>query len=127
MHLPLRKRLHIVTLTIFNEYLIVTVITFRKYLIVTITISKKYLIVKVTMFKKHLIVTFSKANLNFSQLGAVHKPPDSMRRGGGGIFNSPSNNLKVQKDMSKSLKYLSLSTSLRFLFKPGKSSLVRWN
>ena len=46
-----RKRLHIVTVTIFKEYLIVTVTTFRKYLIVTVTISKKYLIVTVTMFK----------------------------------------------------------------------------
>ena len=35
-----RKRLHIVTVTIFKEYLIVTV-----------TISKKNLIVTVTMFK----------------------------------------------------------------------------
>jgi hypothetical protein len=48
------------------------------------------------MFKKHLLVTFSKANLNFPPLGAVYKPPDLMKRGGG-LFNSPMNNLKAQK------------------------------
>ena len=62
---PLRKRLHIVTVTMFKEYLIVTITTFRKYLIVTVTISKKYLIVTVTMFKEYLIVTFSKQILMF--------------------------------------------------------------
>ena len=45
---PARKRLHIVTVTIFKDDLIVTVTTLRKYVIVT-----------VTMFKQHVIVTFS--------------------------------------------------------------------
>jgi hypothetical protein len=64
--LQFRKRLHIVTVTIFKKYLIVTVTTFRKYLIVTVTISKKYLIVTVSMFKEHLIVTFSKNVLEYA-------------------------------------------------------------
>ena len=58
IHLPIWKRLHIVTVTMFKEYLIVTVTTFREYLIVTVTISKKYLIVTVTMFKEHLKLHF---------------------------------------------------------------------
>ena len=63
--LPFRKRLHIVTLTTFKEYLIVTVTTISKYLIVTVTIFKNYLIVTLTMFKEHLIVTFSNKFLSF--------------------------------------------------------------
>ena len=44
---PQRKRLLIVTVTIFKEYLIVTVTIFKEYLIVTVTIFKNYLIVTI--------------------------------------------------------------------------------
>ena len=36
LFIPLRKRLYIVTVTVFKEYLIVTVTIFKKFLIVTL-------------------------------------------------------------------------------------------
>ena len=42
MFIPLRKRLYIVTVTVFKEYLIVTVTIFKKYLIVTLKKLKFY-------------------------------------------------------------------------------------